>query len=90
MPRQCILTAAEHSALLAFRTEKSELIRLYTFSKQDLSAIKQCRGDAPRLGFAVLWLRANSGSMKRFGNSRKRSSFCALLDAFIRVGLGLQ
>ena len=31
MPRQCILTAAERSALLAFPTEKSELIRLYTF-----------------------------------------------------------
>ena len=29
MPRQCILTAAERSALLAFPTEKSELTRLY-------------------------------------------------------------
>ena len=54
MPRQCILTAAERSALLAFPTEKSELIRLYTFSEQDLSVIKQRRGDANRLGFAVL------------------------------------
>jgi Domain of unknown function (DUF4158) len=53
MPRQC-LTAAERSALLAFPTEKSELIRLYTFSEQDLSVIKQRRGDANRLGFAVL------------------------------------
>jgi hypothetical protein len=32
MPRHCILTAAERSALLAFPTERSELIRLYTFS----------------------------------------------------------
>ena len=54
MPRQCILTAAERSALLAFPIEKSELIRLYTFSEQDLSVIKQRRGDANRLGFAVL------------------------------------
>ena len=54
MPRQCILTPAERSALLAFPTEKSELIRLYTFSEQDLSVIKQRRGDANRLGFAVL------------------------------------
>jgi TnpA family transposase len=54
MPRQCILTAAERSALLAFPTEKSELIRLFTFSEQDLSVIKQCRGDVNRLGFAVL------------------------------------
>ncbi len=29
MPRQCILTAAERSALLAFPTEKSELTRVY-------------------------------------------------------------
>jgi Domain of unknown function (DUF4158) len=49
MPRQCILTAAERSALLAFPTKKSELIRLYTFSEQDLSVIKQRRGDAPFL-----------------------------------------
>jgi TnpA family transposase len=54
MPRQRILSAAERSALLAFPSEKSELIRLYTFSEQDLSAIKQRRGDANRLGFAVL------------------------------------
>jgi hypothetical protein len=47
MPRQCILAAAERSALLAFPTKKSELIRLYTFSEQDLSVIKQRRGDAP-------------------------------------------
>jgi TnpA family transposase len=37
-----------------FPTEKSELIRLYTFSEQDLSVIKQRRGDANRLGFTVL------------------------------------
>ena len=43
MPRQCILTAAERSALLAFPIEKSELIRLYIFSEQDLSVIKQRR-----------------------------------------------
>jgi TnpA family transposase len=54
MPRQCILTAAERSALLAFPSERSELIRLYTFSEQDLSVIKQRRGDSNRLGFAVL------------------------------------
>jgi hypothetical protein len=49
MPRQCILTAAERAALLAFPIEKSELIRLYTFSEQDLSVIKQRRGDANHL-----------------------------------------
>jgi Domain of unknown function (DUF4158) len=54
MPRQSILVAAERSALSAFPIEKSELIRLYTFSEQDLSVIKQRRGDANPLGFAVL------------------------------------
>jgi hypothetical protein len=34
-------SAAERSALLAFPIEKSKLIRLYTFSEQDLSVIKQ-------------------------------------------------
>ena len=54
MPRQCILTAAaEPSALLAFSIKKSELIRLYTFSEQDFSAIKQRRGDSNLFGFAV-------------------------------------
>jgi hypothetical protein len=41
------------SALLAFPIKKSELIRLYTFSEQDFSAIKQRRGDSNLFGFAV-------------------------------------
>ena len=45
MPHQCILTAAERAALFAFPIEKSQLIRLYTFSEQDLSVIKRRRGD---------------------------------------------
>jgi TnpA family transposase len=40
--------------LIGLPRRKSELIRLYTFSEQDLSVIKQRRGDANRLGFAVL------------------------------------
>jgi hypothetical protein len=54
MPHRCILTPAELTALLAFPSERSELIRLYTFSEQDLSVINQRRGDANRLGFAML------------------------------------
>jgi hypothetical protein len=45
MPHQCILAAAEGAALFAFPIEKSELIRLYRFSEQDLSVIKRRRGD---------------------------------------------
>jgi TnpA family transposase len=54
MPHRCILTPGERTALLAFPSERSELIRLYTFSEQDLSVINQRRGDANRLGFAIL------------------------------------
>jgi hypothetical protein len=53
MPHRCILTPAGLTALLAFPSERSELIRLYTFSEQDLSVINQRRGDANRLGFAI-------------------------------------
>jgi Domain of unknown function (DUF4158) len=81
MPRQCILTAAERSALLAFSIEKSELIRLYTFSEQDLSVIKQRRGDANRLGFAVLLcaLRILAKRCRRV--SGRRVPFCQWLPA---------
>ena len=54
MPRRYILTASERAGLVAIPTDETELIRLYTLSEQDLSVIKQRRGDANRLGFAVL------------------------------------
>src|SRR5260221_9458191 len=52
MPRRYILTASER-VLVAIPTDETALIRLYTLSEQDLSVIKQRRGDANRLGFAV-------------------------------------
>jgi Domain of unknown function (DUF4158) len=54
MPRRFILAPSERSGLLAIPTDETELIRLYTLSEQDLSAIRQRRGDANRLGFAAL------------------------------------
>jgi hypothetical protein len=36
----------EMLSLLAFPIEKSEPIRFYTFSEQDMSVMKQSRGDA--------------------------------------------
>ena len=54
MPRRYILTASERAGLVAIPTDETALIRLYTLSEQDLSVIKQRRGDANRLGFAVL------------------------------------
>ena len=79
MPRQCILTAAERSALLAFPIEKSELIRLYTFSEQDLSVIKQRRGDANRLGFAVLLCALRYPGQALSAGERPPSSFLTMV-----------
>ena len=53
MPRRSILSAAERESLLALPDTKDDLIRHYTFSDTDLSIIRQRRGPANRLGFAV-------------------------------------
>lgn len=53
MPRRSILSATEHESLLALPDAKDELIRLYTFNDADLAIIRQRRGAANRLGFAV-------------------------------------
>ena len=53
MPRRSILSAAERESLLALPDARDELIRHYTFSEADLSLIRQRRGPANRLGFAV-------------------------------------
>ncbi len=56
MPRRSILSAAERESLLALPDSKDDLIRHYTFNDTDLSIIRQRRGPANRLGFAVqLW-----------------------------------
>ena len=53
MPPRPILSAAERESLLALPDTRDELIRHYTFSESDLSIIRQRRGSANRLGFAV-------------------------------------
>ncbi|NVL39836.1 DUF4158 domain-containing protein, partial [Pseudomonas syringae pv. actinidiae] len=53
MPRRLILSASEHDTLLALPDTQDDLIRYYTFNESDLSLIRQRRGDANRLGFAV-------------------------------------
>ena len=53
MPRRSILSAAERASLLALPDTKDDLIRYYTFKDTDLSIIRQRRGPANRLGFAV-------------------------------------
>ncbi len=53
MPRRSILSAAERQSLLALPDNRDELIRRYTLSESDLSTIRQRRGAANKLGFAV-------------------------------------
>ena len=53
MPRRSILSAAERESLLALPDTMEDLIRYYTFSESDLSIIRQRRGPANLLGFAV-------------------------------------
>ena len=53
MPRRSILSAAERESLLAFPDTEDLLIRHYTLGENDLSIIRQRRGDHNRLGFAV-------------------------------------
>jgi TnpA family transposase len=53
MPRRSILSAAERDSLLSMPFHRDELIRRYTLSESDLSLIRQHRGAANRLGFAV-------------------------------------
>jgi TnpA family transposase len=53
VPHRSILSAAERESLLALPDVKDELIRHYTFNETDLSIIRQHRGNANRLGFAI-------------------------------------
>lgn len=53
MPRRSILSATDRDNLLAMPDAQDELIRHYTFSEADLAIIRQRRGSANRLGFAV-------------------------------------
>ncbi len=53
MPRRSILSATERTGLLALPESQDDLIRYYTFNETDVALIRQRRGDANRLGFAV-------------------------------------
>lgn len=53
MPRRSLLTDTERNSLLHVPDSYEELARHYTFSETDISIIKQHRGAANRLGFAI-------------------------------------
>lgn len=53
MPRRTVLSLSEREGLFALPDNQNDLIQQYTFSESDLSIIRQHRGEANRLGFAV-------------------------------------
>ncbi len=53
MARRSILSVVERSSLLSIPIEQDDLIRYYTLNELDRSLIRQRRGDANRLGFAI-------------------------------------
>ena len=53
MPRRSILSAAERASLFAMPEAQDDFIRHYSFGESELALIRQRRGDANRLGFAV-------------------------------------
>ena len=53
MPRRSLLSASERDSLLAIPASREELICRYTLSESDLSLVRQHRGAANCLGFAV-------------------------------------
>jgi hypothetical protein len=53
MPRRSVFSSPECARLLAVPDSQDELIQHYTLSESDLSLIRQRRGAANRLGFAV-------------------------------------
>jgi TnpA family transposase len=53
MPRREILSPAQREELLAIPVDRAGLIEHYVLSEQDLSLIRQRRGDQNRLGIAL-------------------------------------
>lgn len=53
MPRRSLLSEAERDSLLALPESQDDLIQHYSFTAADMSLIRQRRGAANRLGFAV-------------------------------------
>ena len=53
MSRRTVLSSFERESLFALPDNQKDLIQQYTFSESDLSIIRQHRGAANRMGFAV-------------------------------------
>jgi TnpA family transposase len=53
MSRRSILSATDRASLFALPENHDDLIRFYSFDESDMALIRQRRGDANRIGFAV-------------------------------------
>src|SRR5512135_2313981 len=53
MPRQEILSPAQHTQLLMLPADTRQIADRYTFTQADLDLIAQCRGDQNCMGFAI-------------------------------------
>jgi len=53
MPRRSLLSDTERDSLLVLPESQNDLIQQYSFNDTDLALIRQRRGAANRLGFAV-------------------------------------
>ena len=73
MPRREILSPAQREALLAIPVERAGLIEHYVLSEQDISLVRQRRGDHNRLGIAVQLALLEVCSTAIRGASRKWS-----------------
>lgn len=54
MARRQRLSTTQIAELFEPPTEQRELVRHFTLAKADLEAIRRCRGDHNRLGYAVM------------------------------------
>ena len=69
MPRRELLTPTERVQLLAFPEDESELIRLATLARSDLTYIRQHRGDQTRR-----YVSANTPRTRRSIGTARRAS----------------
>ena len=53
MPRRSVLSTSELESLISLPSTNEDLIKYYSLNESDLALIRQHRGAANRLGFAV-------------------------------------
>lgn len=85
MPRRSILSSAERDSCWRCRKTGEELIRRYTFSETDASFIRERRGRANRLGFAVQLCYMRYPGRMLAGNELPHAPLLQLVASQLRV-----